>query len=166
MAHPAKVELCLFKAIRHRCAMETGSWWGVEVFLLIECHHSQPDEFVNVNRSLCPIRSSVKYEKDQPSQWQKMSRRPSYLNGSLHLNPHPPPPGWNTLPIAFFFVSGEIKTNFSMDFWKTIWNCTVCLPQSTQTQNNCNQFPGMKMTQSAFILLSSFICWCNLWFQA
>lgn len=45
-----------------------------------------------------------------------------------------------------------------MGFWKTVLNGTVCLPQSTQTQNNCNQFPGMKMTQSASILLSSFIC--------
>lgn len=51
----------------------------VEVFLLIECHHSQPDEFVNVNRSLCPIRSSVKCDKDQ----QPMQRRK--CQGDLHI---------------------------------------------------------------------------------
>lgn len=76
---PVKVEVCLFKAITCSCAVETGPWRDVEVFLLIECHHSQPAEFVNVNRSLCPTCSSAKHDKDQqPTQCIK-------CQGDLHI---------------------------------------------------------------------------------
>lgn len=76
---PVKVEVCLFKAITRSCAVETGPWRDVEVSHLMECHHSQPAEFVNVNRSRCPICSSAKHDEDQqPTQCRK-------CQGDLHI---------------------------------------------------------------------------------
>lgn len=82
-----------FKAI---CSCYTQSWRNklavgyLEVFLLIECHFSQPEKFVNVNRSCFSICSLEKCDKDeQPTQCGKCQGR-FHIWIEAHVSLHPP----------------------------------------------------------------------------
>lgn len=73
---------CWLRAATCSCVILRGgnrTLVGHSAFLLIECHRSQPDESVNVNRSRCSICSLKKSDKDeQPVQCRK-------CQGDLHI---------------------------------------------------------------------------------
>lgn len=81
----------------------------LEVFLLLECHHSKPDEFVNVIRPGCfYLQLGEKRQGWAANAVQKMSRRPSYLNRSPHMNLHPPSLTHLHFLICFILAPWEI----------------------------------------------------------